>query len=166
MRQVEGNRGTTEDGLDAFERSFEAGAFTVEFIDYDGAGQFEFIGELPNLLGLNLDAGHSIHHHEGGLGSDHGRLGVIYKNVEPRGVQEIDLLLLPFDIGEGGGNRDLPGHFLVVEIGEGVALIDACQAVGRPGTEEHARCERCLSGIAVADQRNVPYVRAFVDLHV
>ena len=54
---------------------------------------------------------------------------------------------------------------LVVEIGDGVAFIDACQAVGGAGGEEQPGGERGLAGMSVAHQANVPYVLAFVDFH-
>ena len=83
MRQLDGNGGTAEDGLDAFQRALEVGALAIELIDDDCAGQLEFIGELPHLLGLNLDAGHPVHQDQGGIGGDQRRLVSLIKMLKP-----------------------------------------------------------------------------------
>ena len=123
------------------------------------------VGEVPDLLGLHFDAGDAIHQYQGRIGRYQGGAGIVDENVVAGSIEDIDLGFLPLRHGDGSGNGDFAGDFLLVEIGDGVALIDAQQPVGRPRAEQHARGERRLAGIAVAHQTDVPDILALVDLH-
>ena len=64
------------------------------------------------------------------IGRHQRRLGVVDKDVEAGRVDQVDLFLVPLGGRDGGRNRDLARDLLVVEIGDGVAFVDAGQAVG------------------------------------
>ena len=75
-----------KNGLDAFERALEAGAFAIELVDHDGARQLEFFGEAPHFFGLHLDAGHAVHQDQSRVGRDHGDALVSLMNMLKPGV--------------------------------------------------------------------------------
>ena len=160
-----GNGGAAEVSLDAFQGALEVGAFAVELVDDDGARQLEIFGEAPHLFGLRFDAGHAVHQHQRGVGGDQGGARVVNKDVEAGRIEEVDLGLLPLGHGDGGGDGDFALDLLLVEIGNGVAFVDAGKAVGGSGGEEQPGGERGLAGIAVAHHADVPDVLAFVDFH-
>ena len=128
-------------------------------------GKLEILGEGPDLLGLDLDAGDAVHQHQGGIGGHQRGLGVVDEDVEAGRVQQVDLELLPLDEGQRGGDGDLALDLFVVEVGDGVALIDAGEAVGGARQEEDPGGERRFARIPVSDQSDVANILAFVNLH-
>ena len=151
--------------MDAFERTVEAGAFAIELINYDGAGKIVTVRDIPNFFRLHFHAGHAIHQHHCRIGGHQRGPSVVDEDVEARRIEQIDLILFPFDVGQGGRNGDLALHFLFVEIGNRVALVDTCQAIGSARRIEQRGGERCLAGMPVAHHTDVPYVLAFVNFH-
>ena len=162
---LDGHGGAAEGVLHALQGALEVGALAVQLIDDDGARQLEIVGETPDLLGLHLDAGHAVDHHQRGIGGDQGRARIVNKDVVAGSIEEVDLGLFPLRHGDGGRDRDFALDFLLVEIGDRIALIHAEQAVGGAGGEEQTGGERRLAGIAVAHHTDVPDVLAFVDFH-
>ena len=71
-RDLDGHRGAAEIFLDAIERALKIGALAVQLIDHNGAWKLEIVGERPDLLGLDFDAGHAIHHHQRRFGGHQG----------------------------------------------------------------------------------------------
>ena len=130
---LDGNGGAAEILLDVGEGALEIGAFAVELIDDDGAGELEIVGEAPDLFGLHFDAGHAVHQDQGRIGGHQRSAGIINKDVVAGGVEDIDFGLLPLGHGDGGGNSDFAGDFLVIKIGDGIAFIDAEKAIGCSG---------------------------------
>ena len=64
---------------------------------------------------------------------------VVSEHIEAGRIEQIDFGLLPLDGGDGGGNRQLAVDFLFVVIGDGVAFIDARQAVASRPPQKGAR---------------------------
>ena len=147
------------------EGALKIGALAIQLVDDDGAGELELFGEGPDLFGLHFDAGHAVHHDEGGIGGDQGAARVINKDVVTRGIQDVDLGLLPLGHGDGSRDRDFALDLLLVKISDRVAFIDAEEAVGGSGGEQQPGSERRLAGIAVAHYTDVPDILAFVDFH-
>ena len=121
-----------KNGLHAFERALKAGAFTVEFVDDDSARKFELFAEAPDLLGLNFHAGDAIHQHQGRIGRGQRRLGVVDEDIEAGRVDQVDLFLVPLDRRMAVEIVILRCDLFVVEIGNGIALVDARQAMAAP----------------------------------
>ncbi len=163
--KLDRNGGAAEKGLDAFERTVEAGAFAIELINYDGAGKIVTVRDIPNFFRLHFHSGHAIHQHHCRIGGHQRGPSVVDEDVEARRIEQIDLVLFPFDVGQGGGDGDLALHFLFVEIGNRVALVDARQAIGSARRIEQRGGERCLTGMPVAHHTDVPNVLAFVNFH-
>ena len=90
-------------------------------------GKAQFFGEVPDLLGDDLDAGDRIDDDEGGIDGGDGQLGFMHEHVEAGSVDEVDLGLAPLDGGERGGDGHLAGDFFFVVIGGGGAVIDPAE---------------------------------------
>src|ERR1019366_9318123 len=121
--------------------------------------------ECPDFFRLHFHSGNAVHQHDGRIGSHQGAPRIVNKYVVTRRIQDVDLGLLPLGHGDGSRDRDFALDFLLVKIGDRVALIDAEKAVGGSGGEQQPGCERRLAGIAVAHYTNVPDILAFVDFH-
>ena len=117
------------------QRAEEVGALAVEPVDDDGARQVELGGELPDLLGLHLHAGHRVD-------DDHRRLD--HPQAGPRvrdevavagGVDQVDAVALPVAVGDRGVDRDLALDLVGIEVGGG-----ACRRrLGRGGSPRRRR---------------------------
>src|ERR1035441_8448474 len=163
--EVDRYGGASEVFLDAGQRALEIGALTIQLVHHNGARQFELFGEGPDFFGLHFHSAHAVHQDDRGIGRHQGAARIVNKYVVARRIQEIDLGLLPLGHGDGSRDRDFALDFLLVKIGDRVALIDAEKAVGGSGGEQQPGCERRLAGIAVAHDTNVPDILAFVDFH-
>ena len=164
-RQLNRNDGAAERGVNRLQRALEAGALAIEAIDDDQAGQPGLLGGLPGFFGLHLHAGDGIDDENGRVGHAQRRARVGQKVGHARRVDEVDLRLVPFGVGEAGRERVLAGDFLFVVIGDGGAVVDLAESVDRAGVEQGGRSELGLSGTAVADQRDIPDVCRVIDLH-
>ena len=156
---------TAEELLDAGEGTVKAGAFPVELVDQEPGAQVELSRVFENLLGSDFDAGDSVHHDQGRVGSGERSARVLEEDVEPGSIDEVDLRLVPLGDRNGRGDRDLARHLFVVEVGNRVALIGTRQAVHGAGGEQQGGSELRLAGITVTAQRDVADVSCFVDLH-
>ncbi len=137
-RQLDGDGEAAEILLDAGEGPVEAGVLPVQLVDDQRPRQFELLGERPHLLGLNLDAGDPVHQHQGGVGGHQRGPRVIDEDVEAGRVQKVDFALVPLGEGQRGGDGDLALDLLVVEVGDGGALVHARQPVGGSRQEQDA----------------------------
>src|SRR5205085_5133811 len=79
--ELDGDGRAAEELLYARQRTVEIGAVPVQLIDDDGAGEFELIGEGPNLLGLDFHARHPVHHHQHRIGGRQRRVRIVDKDV-------------------------------------------------------------------------------------
>ncbi len=78
---------------------------------------------------------------------------------------KIDFLLGPFGEGHAGGDGDLALDLLVVEIGDGIAFVDAGEAVGGAGGVEESGGQRGFAAMTVTDEGDVADVGTFVYFH-
>ena len=78
---------------------------------------------------------------------------------------QVDLGLAPLDDGRGGRDRHAARDFFLVVVGDGVAFIDASEALRGPGGKKHGGCERGFARVRMPNQGDVSDVSAFVSLH-
>ena len=87
------------------------------------------------------------------------------KNIEAGRVEQIDFLLGPFGESDAGGDGDLALDLFVVEVGDGVAFVDAGEAVGGAGGVEKSGGQGRFAAVTVTDKGNVADVGTFVYFH-
>ena len=76
--------------LERFHRPIERGPLAVHPVDHEDHGAAELGGELPGLLGLDLDAGDRVEDDQGRVGRRDGCPGFRREDAVPRGVEEVD----------------------------------------------------------------------------
>jgi len=121
--ELDGNDVTAKGRGERFHDALKVGALAVHAGADDDAGQTEFIGEVPDLLGDDLHAGDRIHDDERGTHGGDGQFGFMDEHVEAGSIDEVDLGFSPLDGGEGGGDGHLPGDFFFVVIRRGRSVI-------------------------------------------
>ena len=164
-RHRERHRGAPERLLDRLERPLEGGVVAVHAVDHDEAREAALLREAPDLLGLDLDAGDGVDHHQRGLG-DAQRRARLGQEVRVAGrVDQVDLGLLPLGERERRQQADLALDLVGVEVGDRGALVDAAEPVHGAGVEEQRGDERRLAAAAVPDHGDVADVRGVVNLH-
>ena len=154
-RQLQRHDRAPEHRAQRLERSVEARALAVEPIQHDDARHLELLGGRPDFLGRDLDAGDSVDDDERAIRDAQRRARVAQEVRHAGRVDEIDLVLVPLDVGEAAGQRVLPRDFLFVVIGDRRPVVHAPEAVHRAGIEQQRRDELRLAGAAVADQGDV-----------
>jgi hypothetical protein len=78
------------------------------------------------------------------------------------GVQQIDLVLAPFDGDERELHRALLPVFYLVVVGDGAAVLHTARPVHRPRRQRESLHQRRLARTGVADQHHIPYGRGVV----
>jgi len=129
------------------------------------ARQGEGGGFLPELLGLDLDAGDGVDADDRAFSDAQRGLGVAQEVREARRVDDVDLGLLPLGVGEAGGQGVLAGDFFFVEVGDRGAFVDLPQPVDGARHEQHRRHQLCFAASTVPDHRDVPDGSGIIDLH-
>ena len=144
---------------------FEAGAIAIEAVHDDETRHPELFGGHPDLLGLHHDAADRIDHDDRGVGDVQGGAGIGKEVAHARRIDEIDLLLVPFGVGDARRQRVLPRDLFFVEVGHGRAFVDLPEAIDHAGVGEDGRCELGLAGSAVPDEGDISDAGGVVDLH-
>ena len=85
--------------------------------------------DLPELLGLHLGSGDGRDHHQRGLRYLDPLHGLGREDRVPGGVHEVQLAVAVPCMRYRGADRDLTLHGLVVEVRDGVALVNLAEAV-------------------------------------
>ena len=163
--ELDGDDVAAEGGGERLHDALEVGALAVHAGADDDAGQVEFFGKVPDLLGDDLDAGDRIDDDERGIDGGQGQLGFMDEHVEAGSIDEVDLGFAPLDGGERGGDGHLPGDFFLVVVGDGGAVIDPAEPGRAAGGEEQGRDKRGFAGVGVADDSHVADILTFVGLH-
>ena len=112
-----------------FERVAEIGMLLVELVDDHEPRQQEFIRVLPGLFGLHLDAVDAVDDDQRAVGDAQCRPGVRDKRRVAGRVDEIDLCVFVFEVGEVVVERDLSLDRIFFVIGDGRTFIDFSPAV-------------------------------------
>ena len=73
-----------------------------------------------------------------------------------RGVDEVDLVALPLEGGHRQRERHLAGTLLLIEVRDGVAVLDGAESLDLPRPEQEGLGQRGLPRPAVTDEGDVP----------
>jgi hypothetical protein len=142
--------------LQVLERVVHAGALAVEPGDEADGRQAALLAPGPHLLGLDLDlaAGRAQHQHHAGRRHE-AVVGVVQERRVSWRVDQTQLVLLPGDVMERRGDRGLAALLLGLGVERGRAVVDAADARGRAGGEQHGVGDAGLARAALPDDGDV-----------
>ena len=143
----------------------EVRVLAVHARDRHEARQRARVGLLPRHLGAALDARGGVDGDDGGVG---GRRAAhhLADEVEVAGrVDEVDAVALPLERQRRQRDRVGPPVLFLVEVGDGVAVLDAAEAVDRARGEQHRLTEHRLPRPAVPHQHDVAELVGRVGVH-
>jgi hypothetical protein len=162
---LDGHAVAAERGAHRLERAIEARALAIEAGADDQARELELLGVGPDFLGGHLHAGDGIDDDDRRLDDAKRRARVRQEVAHPGRVDEVDLVLVPLEAGERGGEGVLAGDGLVVEVGDGRALVHLAESIHGRGVEQERRGQLRLARAAVTHERHVPDACRVEDLH-
>ena len=154
--QRHGHHFVAEAGLERGHRLAEVGPLAVHHVDGGHPGHAHVAGALPHALGLDLDLGHGVDQHEDALDDGQRAQGLVDERGLARGVDEVDPVTGPIDVGEPGGDGHLPLDLVLVVVHGRGAVHDRTQPVLGAGGEQQSFDQRGLTRTAVAHHRDVP----------
>ena len=105
--------------------------------------------------GLHLDALDRADHEHGQVGDGQGGGRLLGEVGVTRGVDDVDLVALPLDGRQGGRDREAALVLLGFEIGDGGGVLDPARAADGAGEMQQRLGQGGLAGPAVADQGHV-----------
>src|SRR2546430_2135185 len=147
---------------DHLEALVEVGAHAVHLVDEDDARHAVAVRLAPYRFGLGLDAAYRVEQGHGAVEHPERALHLHREVHVPRGVDDVDAVLLgparPEAGGGGGGNRDPPLLLLLHPVHRGRSLVHLAQLVGAARVVEDPLGRSRLPGIDVGHDADVPNV--------
>src|SRR5918997_1061561 len=138
--------------LDAAE---EVGTGAVELVDEAHARDPVLLRLPPDLLGLRLHAGDAVVHGHRTVEHAQGPLHLDGEVDVPRGVDDVDVVVVPGALGRGGRDGDAALLLLLHPVHRGRAVVDLTDLVVDTGVEEDALGRRGLAGVDVRHDPDV-----------
>ena len=154
-RQLDRNHPGAEALLHGPHREVEVRADLVHLVDEADPRHVVLIGLSPDLLGLGLDALLAV---EDGDGTVEHAQRALHLNGEvdvARGVNDVDLVVIPETGGGGGGDGDPALLLLFHPVHGGGAVVHLTDLVAHTGVVEDALGCRRLAGINVRHDADV-----------
>ena len=155
-RDLRGHHVGAEGGLQRLEGAEEVGALAVEHVDEEHPRQVELLGALPQADRVDLGAHDRVDHEDGRFADPQGAERVGDEAGLARGVDEVDLALVPVERAQRRADRHLARLLVGVGIGGRVAIQDRAQPVDGAGLEQQRLVDRGLPAAAMADKGDVP----------
>ena len=84
--------------------------------------------EIPRFDGHDFDAGDAAHHDDGGVRDREANLRIRHEIAESGRINQIDLMLIPFAIGDCRIYRNFPLLFIVIKIRSRGSVINFAEA--------------------------------------
>jgi len=122
--------------LAGLQRAEEVGALAVEHVHEDHPREVELLGACPQAARGDLDAHDGVDDEDGRLADAHRAEGVGDEAGLARGVEQVDLALVPFEGAERRGDRHLAGLLVGLGVRDRRAVEDRAEPVRRTGLEE------------------------------
>ncbi len=116
---------------------------------------------MPDGLGLRLNAGDAAEHDDRTVEDAQAALDLDREVDVTRGVDQVDLVLLPLERRRGGGDRDPALALLFHPVHLGLAVVDLSDLVDLAGVKQEAFRD---GGLARVDVRDYTEVSDHVDL--
>ena len=144
-----------QDVLDLLDDAVEVGADTVELVDEDNARNLGFVGVAPVGLRLGLDAAGSAKYPDAAVEYLQRAIDLDREIHVSRGVEQVDLVLVPLQRRRRRGDRDAALFLLRHPVHLRLAVMHLTNAVDLPGMVQEALRHRRLPGIDVGNDADV-----------
>ncbi len=141
--------------LQRLERAEEVGPLAIEPVHHDRARQREVVGELPDLLGLDLHARHRVHHHHRGARHPQARARVGHEVAVAGGVDEVEPVALVVGEADRGVQRDLALDLVGVEVGGRGPVVHTPEPGAGSACEQDRLDQGGLAHAAVANECDI-----------
>ena len=145
--------------LQLVQRGIVIRVFLVNLRNVEHTRHCTLFAALPRLFRADARAGLAGRDDQSRLCNAQRALHFAFKIKEARGIEQVDLAVVPFYGRYRSRNRELAADFFGVEIADRVAVGDFAHAVGRTGDIKQAFDER---GLAVAAVTHQTYITDFV----
>ena len=154
-RQLQQHRGGVEAFTDGLDAVIEGGARAVQLVDVADARHTVLGGLAPNGLRLRLNTRDAVEHRHCTVEHTQGALHLDGEVDVSRGVDDVDLDVVPESGGRGGGDGDAAFLLLLHPVHGGGAVVDLADLVGLAGVEEDALGCGGLAGVDVRHDADV-----------
>ncbi len=132
------------------------GIILVHLVDDDAGRDPLLFAQGEDLAGVHLHARDAVDHDGQGVRPLQAGEGFRNEHGEAGGVEEIHLVALPFRVGQAELDGDLALNLLLVEIRDGVAVLNAKEPVHGPGGEQQARYQGGFAGVVMPRKGEIP----------
>ncbi len=163
-RQLEWGDPGAELRLQLVERPGERRPFTVKLVHEHRARDLGLLRHPPGHLGLHLDAFHRRDDEDNEIGGSQRGGDVADEVGVPGGVEQVYLVAVVLERGDGHRNGDVSARRLGVEVGHRVAILDAPNARNRTDDEQQRLGQARLARPSVTHQRDVADLRRRIRL--
>ena len=153
-RQLQGRR-AGDAVLQPVHHAAPVGVLLVHPVDDDEGRQVRGAHEVPQVLRGDLETAVGLDDKHDAFDDPQGRVDVSPEIVHARRVDDVDLVALEFRPGHAGGDGLLALDFLLEEIEQGAAVVDAALAADLSGDVEHRIGQAGLADAVGADQGHV-----------
>src|SRR5687768_1061169 len=167
-RQLQDERGRVEAVDHHVDAAEEVRAGAVELVDEAHPGHGVLVGLAPHGHRLGLDTGDTVEDRDRAVEDAERTLHLGGEVDVARGVDDVDLVVLPPAGRRGRRDRDAALLLLLHPVHRGRALVDLTDLVGDAGVEQDALGGGGLAGVDVrhdADVSDLVEVRGDVDSH-
>ncbi len=159
------NGGGPETVPDRLYRSEIVGFGMIRLVDGEDRRFLELLDIFPVQLGAHLHPVLGVDQHHRRIGHPQGGDYLADKVVQAGGVDNVDLVVPPVGMEQGGVNRVAALMFDLVIIGDGVLVLHRAPAIGEPGLEDHGFGQGGFAGLDTAEQDDVFDVLVIIKLH-
>ena len=167
-RELEDQRLGAKAVHDGLHGEVEVRTQLVHLVDEADPGDVVLVGLTPHGLGLGLNALLAVEDRDRAIEDAQRALNLNGEVDVTRGVDDVDLVLVPEAGHRRGGDGDPPLLLLLHPVGGGSTVVGLTDLVVHPGVEEDALGHRGLTGVDVrhdADIANLLEVRQNVLCH-
>ena len=146
----------------ACDRLFKVRPFTVHPAHKQQTGKMEFIGILPDLFRLELDAGDGIDKNHRPIHNSETTLRIKGKIGITRGVDDIDAVFVPIDVACGCTDGDVSLLLFRFVVQGGSSVVHAPRAVRLARQVEKRFAQGGFSRSPVSDDSQISYRFCFI----
>ena len=163
--QLDGDHVGAELLVDHGHDLLEGGVLTVHLVDDHHAGHALGLAHGHGLLGAHHGAGDRAHHDQGAVGQERGGGHVAIEVVAARGVDKVDLGVLPLHGLHGHVDGAAALGFFGIEVGDGGAVLHLADTIDEARVKQNGLYESGLSFAGMAENAHVANGFSGIVLH-